>query len=178
MKSRTQILAIIALLGLMGCNGCGEKRTITDADIQREQQRLIRETKKSHEEEMKNISKFVEERKWPMKQTNTGLHYWVYSPGSGVEPKPDDRVAISYTISLLDGKECYVTTDENPKEFVVERDNVETGLHEAIQLMHAGDRAKFILPSHLAFGFTGDSGKIPPNASVLYDIHLIAVQQH
>ncbi len=167
----------LAFISLMGCNGCGEQRIVTDADIQREQQRLIQETKKAHKEEMKAISQFVADRKWPMQQTNTGLHYWIYTSGNGPMPKREDRVAISYTITLLDGTECYVSTDENPKEFVVERDNVETGLHEAIQLMHAGDRAKFILPSHLAFGFTGDSGKIPPNASVMYDIHLIAIQQ-
>jgi peptidylprolyl isomerase len=41
--------------------------------------------------------------------------------------------------------------------------------------MHEGDKAKFIFPSHLAFGFTGDSGKIPQNASVIYDIHLLKI---
>jgi FKBP-type peptidyl-prolyl cis-trans isomerase len=173
----TRIFILIALLSFIGCNGCGEKKTITEADIAREQQKLIKENKKAHTEEMKAISRYIEERKWPMQQTNTGLHYWIYANGNGQMPVAEDRVAISYTIYLLDGTECYVTTDENPKSFVVERDNVETGLHEAIQLMHAGDRARFILPSHLAFGFTGDSGKIPPNASVLYDIHLIDVQK-
>jgi FKBP-type peptidyl-prolyl cis-trans isomerase len=176
-KMRTITFLFLAILSFMGCNGCGEKKNITDLDIQREQQKLIKETKKAHEEEMKAIGKFVEERKWPMQVTNTGLHYWIFAPGNGQVPKPENRVAISYTITLLDGTECYSTPDENPKEFVVEQDNVETGLHEAIQLMHTGDRAKFILPSHLAFGLTGDSGKIPPNASVLYDIHLIAIQQ-
>jgi peptidylprolyl isomerase len=70
---------------------------------------------------------------------------------------------------------CYQASDADPKRIVVGHDNVETGLHEALQLLHVGDRAKIILPSHLAFGFTGDSGKIPQNASVVYDIHLLRV---
>jgi FKBP-type peptidyl-prolyl cis-trans isomerase len=57
----------------------------------------------------------------------------------------------------------------------VGRDNVESGLHEAIQLMRKGDRAKFDLPSFRAFGLTGE-GKIPMNASVVYDIYLVEIQ--
>jgi FKBP-type peptidyl-prolyl cis-trans isomerase len=42
--------------------------------------------------------------------------------------------------------------------------------------MRAGDKARFIFPSHLAFGFTGDSQKIPQNASVIYDIQLLRIE--
>jgi len=100
----------------------------------------------------------------------------IYQPNEGIKPVEEDIVTISYTISLLDGKTVYETTDAKPKYVRIGRDNVETGLHEALQLMRKGERARFIFPSHLAFGFTGDSGKIPPNASVLYDIHLISIQ--
>jgi FKBP-type peptidyl-prolyl cis-trans isomerase len=54
-------------------------------------------------------------------------------------------------------------------------DNVENGLHEAIQYLRVGDKAKIILPSYLAHGLTGDSDKIPPMASVLYDIELVEI---
>jgi FKBP-type peptidyl-prolyl cis-trans isomerase FkpA len=102
------------------------------------------------------------------------LQYWIYEPGEGAQVKENDLAAISYTITLLDGTVCYETTDANPKMVHVGHDNVETGLHEALQLMHVGDKARVILPSHLAFGLTGDSGKIPQNASVVYDLHLIS----
>jgi FKBP-type peptidyl-prolyl cis-trans isomerase len=39
--------------------------------------------------------------------------------------------------------------------------------------MNVGDRAKFIVPSHLAFGLLGDQKMIPPQATLVYDVELI-----
>ena len=60
--------------------------------------------------------------------------------------------------------------------FLVCRDEVESGLHEAIQYLKVGDKAKVIIPSHLAHGIAGDFEKIPPRSTIIYDIHLIAVK--
>lgn len=172
----SKIFFALIIACTLGCNGCSEKKEMTEADVARMQKDLIKDSKKQHEQEIKAIDKFIKERKWPMETTQTGLRYWIYQPNEGIKPVEEDIVTISYTISLLDGKTVYETTDAKPKYVRIGRDNVETGLHEALQLMRKGERARFIFPSHLAFGFTGDSGKIPPNASVLYDIHLISIQ--
>ncbi len=173
--NRKFVMPALLCIALVSCDGCTEKKDTAETDYQQVQNDLIKQAKKEHEKETKAIKKFVDEKKWPMAETNSGLHYWIYENGKGAQTKLNDVVSISYSISLLDGTECYQTTDANPKQFVLGQDNVETGLHEALQLMHVGDKAKFILPSHLAFGFTGDSGKIPQNASVLYDVHLLRV---
>jgi gliding motility-associated peptidyl-prolyl isomerase len=172
----SKIFFAVLLAGVMGCNGCSEKKEVSEKDIARMQQELLKDNKKLHEKEIKTIDKYIADRKWPMQTSSTGLRYWIYEPSQGMHAKEEDIALISYTISLLDGKVVYETTDAKPKPVRIGRDNVETGLHEALQLMKTGERAKFIFPSHLAFGFSGDSGKIPPNASVLYDIHLISIQ--
>ena len=41
--------------------------------------------------------------------------------------------------------------------------------------MHVGDKMRFILPSHLAHGLTGDQTKIPPFSSVMYEIELLEI---
>jgi FKBP-type peptidyl-prolyl cis-trans isomerase len=149
---------------------------MTDQELAAAQKELIKENKRQHAEEMSTIREFIKKSNWPMQETPTGLHYWIYENGSGESAKKDQHVWISYTISLLDGTLCYSADDSQPKEIHVGHDNIEIGLHEAMQLMKTGDRAKFIFPSHLAFGFTGDSRKIPQNASVIYDIHLIRIE--
>ena len=149
---------------------------MSDQEVALAQKELIQQNKRQHEEEMKAIHDFIAKNNWPMQETATGLNYWVYEHGKGAPAKKDELAFISYTISLLDGTVCYTATDNQPKQMHIGHDNVESGLHEALQLMHVGDRAKFIFPSHLAFGFTGDSGKIPQNATVLYDIHLLKTQ--
>lgn len=171
---RTNVTLLLAVcIALISCNGCSEKKGAVEPNLQEVQLDLIKQAKKDHERETKSIKTFIEAKKWPMLETKSGLHYWIYENGTGSQANLEDRVFVSYHITLLDGTECYQTTDANPKQFVVGMDNVETGLHEALQLMKVGDKAKFILPSHLAFGFTGDSGKIPKGASVVYDIHLL-----
>jgi FKBP-type peptidyl-prolyl cis-trans isomerase FkpA len=165
------------LIILLLTSSCKERnqRTVTDADMARAQQQLINENRKQHNDEMKNIKSFIADAKWPMQETGTGLHYWIYEPAQGAQAQKDQHVLITYKISLLDGTLCYEATPAEPKDVFIGHDNVETGLHEALQLMHEGEKAKFIFPSHLAFGFTGDSGKIPQNASVIYDIHLLKI---
>lgn len=165
------------LLILLTVASCKERnqRTMTDADLARAQQELIKENRKQHTDEMQNIQAYIAKQNWPMQETATGLHYWIYEPSQGRQAMKDQHVLIAYKISLLDGTLCYEASPANPKDVFIGHDNVETGLHEALQLMHEDDKAKFIFPSHLAFGFTGDSGKIPQNASVIYDIHLLKI---
>jgi FKBP-type peptidyl-prolyl cis-trans isomerase len=166
---------ILSVLILSSCKG-KSPRSMTDQELAAAQKELIKENKRQHAEEMTAIREFIKTSNWTMQETPTGLQYWIYEHGTGENAQKDQHVWISYTISLLDGTVCYTADDNQPKEIHIGHDNIESGLHEAMQLMKAGDRAKFIFPSHLAFGFTGDSRKIPQNASVIYDIHLIRIQ--
>jgi FKBP-type peptidyl-prolyl cis-trans isomerase FkpA len=170
-----RFLVLIIVMAVFSCKGKSPS-PMTDQDLARAQKELINDNKRQHNAEMLAIKNFISEKQWPMQETPTGLHYWIYEPGKGNQAKKDDRVAVSYTISLLDGTKCYESDAANPKEIHIGHGNIESGLHEALQLMHEGDKAKFILPSHLAFGFTGDSQKIPQNASVLYEIQLLRIQ--
>ena len=58
---------------------------------------------------------------------------------------------------------------------MIEKTDIESGLHEALKYMCTNDKALFILPSHLAHGLIGDQDKIPPLQSLIYDIHLIKI---
>lgn len=160
---------------LAGCNGCGETRPVREEKVVTMDD-LVRNNKRIHEQEMATIAQFVKDKNWPTTQTSTGLHYWVYEQGQGEKAKPEDMVTLAYQIELLDGTKCYSATQEDPKRFRVGRDNVESGLHEVAQLLRKGDKAKVVLPSHLAFGLTGDSNKIPQNATVVYDLQILDIQ--
>jgi peptidylprolyl isomerase len=55
---------------------------------------------------------------------------------------------------------------------VVDKSDKESGLNEAVKLLSIGDKAKLILPSHLAYGLLGDFDKIPPQSILLIDVQL------
>jgi FKBP-type peptidyl-prolyl cis-trans isomerase len=138
---------------------------------------LIEANKMYVKRESDEIDQYAARHKWKMTTTGTGLRYMITKRGEGKEtPLTEQRVKVDYKISLLDGTLCYSSEKEGPKEFIVGKDNIESGLHEGIQYMRAGDEAIFILPSHLAHGFLGDGNKIPAKASVVYEIKLISIR--
>lgn len=140
------------------------------------QKELVESNKRKHQEEKERLREFIRQKNWPMTETSTGLNYWVYALGKGSQPKETEVAVLSYRIEMLDGTLCYTTDSLHPVRFLIGQDNVEAGLHEAVQLLHVGDKAKLVMPSHLAFGFTGDSGKIPQDASLVYDIYLQGIE--
>lgn len=127
-------------------------------------------------QEADEINQYIKVHNYPMQTTGTGIHYWIYSHGKGDLAKVGNYVQISYTISLLDGTLCYDSKQDGPREFCVGKDDVESGIHQAVQLMRLGDKGLFILPSYLAQGIAGDRDKIPPSAVVIYDITLLRIQ--
>lgn len=175
--NRLNLIYVLIIAACIGCNGCHEKQDTQVIDYDKIQKDLIEDNKQKHNDETKEIKKFIAKNKWPMQETKTGLNYWIYENGTGKQAKIDDIVTISFKVSLLDGTLCYQAEDNNPRQFKIGMDNVESGLHEVLQLMKEGDRCKAILPSHLAFGLTGDSDKIPSSASVVYDIHLLKAEE-
>ena len=111
-----------------------------------------------------------------METTGTGLHYMFIGKGKGDSARSGDVVKVNYTIALMDGTVCYSSDKDGTYEFRVEGDAIESGLHEAIQLMRAGDKAKFILPAHLAHGVHGDDANIPPLSTLVVDLELLEIR--
>jgi FKBP-type peptidyl-prolyl cis-trans isomerase FkpA len=128
--------------------------------------------------ESDDIDQYVKRHGWDstMQVSGTGLRYMIYEKGKGPQAEKGRYATVKYKITLLDGRECYSSEKDGPKEFLIGQDNVESGLHEGVALLHVGDKAIFILPSHLAHGLMGDNNKIPPRSSVVYDIELTALR--
>ena len=127
-------------------------------------------------EEIK-IRLFLEMHKdWELTKTGTGLRYYVYEKGDGPSPKRKQTAEIEYVVSLLDGTECYRTESDEYEELLVDQSDVETGVQEAIKLLHVGDRAKLIIPSHIGHGLLGDQNKIPPLTTLVVDIYLMGIK--
>lgn len=122
--------------------------------------------------EDQRIEEFVREKGWAVIKTGTGLRYFIYEDQEGPLAQPGQTAEVSFEVSLMDGTVCYASKEGETRNFKVEGSDVESGLHEAIQHMGEGDRAKVIIPSYLAHGLAGDLNKIPVKSTIIYDIHL------
>jgi len=125
--------------------------------------------------EEQEIEDFVKRHGWDMQSTGSGLRYMIYEHGNG-EPAQKDRIAyLNYTVSLLTGDLIYSSAEDGIRQFRIGRGGVESGLEEGILLLRVGDKARFIMPSHLAHGVPGDGVKIPKRATIVYDIELVDI---
>ena len=172
--------SIIILISIVVASSCGDthKRTAKNTNIQSKefQDKLVDANKMYVRKESDEIDQYVKHRAWEMTTTGTGLRYMITKKGTGAAAVINKYAKVNYKISLLDGTVCYSSDSTGAKTFLIGEDNVESGLHEGIQLLHVGDKAVFILPSHLAHGLIGDESKIPPKASVIYDIELLSIK--
>jgi FKBP-type peptidyl-prolyl cis-trans isomerase len=171
------LYALVLALALVSCESCQrdtQKRSLSQQEID---ERLLELNKNLVKEDKALIEAYIKEKDWPMSSTGTGLKYWIYQEGIDTSSAKEGMTArIRFTMQLLDGTEVYETPDGEYQDFVIAHADVESGIHEIVLLMSPGDRAKAILPPHLAYGLTGDMGKIPLQSSLVYDIQLIALK--
>ena len=110
-------------------------------------------------------------------KTESGLRYKMIQKGSGKKAENGKIVAVHYTGQLEDGKVFDSSIPrKKPIEFPLGQGNVIEGWDEGIALLQVGDKARFVIPSHLGYGAQGAGGAIPPNATLIFDVELIDVK--
>jgi FKBP-type peptidyl-prolyl cis-trans isomerase FkpA len=126
-------------------------------------------------DESKEIEEFISRHGWKMTSTGTGLRYEIYEQGKGKKAGEKKELTISFSVYLLDGTLCY-PADEKPLTIILGQGEQTRGLEEGIMLMREGDKARLVVPAHLAFGLQGDEKKIPGKNALYYDVVLLKVR--
>ncbi|MGM9758676.1 MAG: FKBP-type peptidyl-prolyl cis-trans isomerase [Parabacteroides sp.] len=131
-----------------------------------------REAQKNKEEGEKFLSE--NKTKEGVITTESGLQYKVETEGTGEKPTAADRVKVHYTGTLLDGTKFDSSVDRGePAEFGVSQ--VIRGWTEGLQIMPAGSKYTFWIPSELAYGERGAGQDIKPNSVLKFEVELLEV---
>jgi FKBP-type peptidyl-prolyl cis-trans isomerase len=120
---------------------------------------------------------FLEEnaRREGVVTTASGLQYTVLVEGSGRKPGPQDAVSVNYVGTLIDGTEFDSSFRRGrPARFRV--DGVIPGWTEALQLMSVGSKYRVFIPPNLAYGLRGVGPDIGPNATLIFEMELVAIE--
>ena len=109
-------------------------------------------------------------------KTDSGLRYKMIQKGDGPKAQKGKLVSVHYEGSLLNGNVFDSSYKRNsPIDFELGIGQVIPGWDEGISLLQVGDKARFVIPSDLAYGSAGAGGVIPPDATLIFDVELMKV---
>ncbi|MBI4931528.1 MAG: FKBP-type peptidyl-prolyl cis-trans isomerase [Bacteroidetes bacterium] len=129
-------------------------------------------------EEKKILDKYMADSSIPAQLIGNGMYYIKLQEGKGLTPDSGSVALLNYRGSFLNGRCFDFFFESQPFEYMVgQEDQLIKGLEIGVRRMHEGEKAKFIIPSHLAFGSSGSSTEIvPPFTTVIYEVELLKVQ--
>ena len=132
--------------------------------------RRIEEAKQQAEASMEKLAAGFE-------KTESGLRYQIIQKGNGKNAENGKTVSVHYQGALDNGKVFDSSYPrKKPIEFRLGQGQVIEGWDEGIALLQVGDKARFVIPSYLAYGASGAGGVIPPNATLVFDVELMDVK--
>jgi len=157
------IISVILLL-----SGCQNKPDTRSNATPRTEAELIEINRSLITQDRQQITGYLSKTNRQFTETNTGLWYSVIEAGKGQTIKTGNDVSYDFECTLLNGDPCYSGT----QTIRVGYTDAGSGVTEGLQLMQEGSDYLFIVPPYLAFGLTGDGGKIPGRAILVYRIRI------
>lgn len=108
-----------------------------------------------------------------------GFWYFYQTRDTSRVPTPEfgDQVEFDYNIQTLDGVTIYPKDDLSPKTYFIDQEELFGGLREGLKLMKEGETITFLFPSHKAYGFYGDKGRIGRNVPIRATVTLKDLNQ-
>lgn len=165
----------------------GDKTLLTDEQmretLQALQQRMVanqaKKMKDLADKNMQDGQAFLAKNKTSkgVKTMKDGLQYKVIDQGKGAMPKLTDSVTVDYEGKLIDGK-VFDSSYQRGQPATFKVSDVIEGWQQALTNMKEGATWEVYVPSKLAYGDKGLGGPIGPNETLIFKIHLIAIDKN
>ena len=108
-------------------------------------------------------------------KTKSGMVYQSLKEGKGKSPNASSTVEVNYRGTLTNGKEFDSSYKRN-QSISFPLSGVIPCWTEGVQLMKAGGKAKLVCPPELAYGARGAGRDVPPNATLIFEVELLAIK--
>ncbi|WP_194851277.1 peptidylprolyl isomerase [Nonlabens antarcticus] len=132
---------------------------------------------KREEQARKQADQEMEEIAAGFDKTDSGLRYKIINKGTGAKAEKGKMVSVHYKGMLPNGKVFDSSYDrKKPIDFKLGAGQVIAGWDEGVAMLNIGDKARFVIPPHIAYGSAGAGGVIPPDATLVFDVELVDVK--
>ena len=98
--------------------------------------------------------------------------YEIKNEKDTLRPKKGDVAQFDYEILDLKGNVLYSEVELRPQTYIVDKQNIMMGLRDGIKLMHKNEKVTFLFPSHMAYGYRGDTKRIKTNQPIMVTVML------
>lgn len=122
------------------------------------------------------IEGYARRNKLNLTASESGFYYTIFNEGKGKPITENSIVAITGTLSLIDGTLCYTYDANKPKTIAIAKSPEIAGLHLALPMLKQDGSALFIFPPNLAFGLLGDDDRVPPRTTIVMNIKVLKVE--
>jgi FKBP-type peptidyl-prolyl cis-trans isomerase FkpA len=164
---------IVILFFILGVASCREKQVNSTVNSKPGKNEMADLNRYLVQKDRERIVNYIERKGLRMIESPSGLWYQILKEGTGKALSDNDKVIMDYECSLLDGTKCYSSKDLGPKELIIGRSEMETGLNEGLRYLKPGAEAIFIIPPFLAYGLVGDRKMIPSRAVIVYNVNIL-----
>lgn len=154
-----------------------EKRsTVEQVQSESQQRQMAAHTEQSAKNRAEGESYLAENaKKEGVTTTASGLQYKSVVAGNGAKPSKTDKVKVHYRGTLVDGT-VFDSSYDRGEPIVFPVTGVIAGWVEGLQLMNVGSKFEFVIPSQLAYGANGSGGSIGPDATLIFEVELLAIE--
>ncbi|QWX82488.1 gliding motility-associated peptidyl-prolyl isomerase GldI [Cellulophaga sp. HaHaR_3_176] len=173
------LIYFIAAIFLCSCEGPKARKPIRTSSPQ-----LIKSTVERNKElldiEMQIISALVKNdsiNTYTASTTGSWYYYEVKNDTATYTPKVEDVVTLTYNIMTLTNDTIYSAKEIGVQDILVNKPSLFKGLRNTFTLLKENEKATFIFPSSLAFGYHGDDNKIEPNTPIKSSIEIIKIKK-
>jgi gliding motility-associated peptidyl-prolyl isomerase len=173
MKISNLISVLMLLVSVVACKQPEARKPISQSSGSFMKESIDRNKKLVASEEQNILNIIKKDSLSTYINSNKGYWYaYVTKSAETVSPVRGDITKFEYDVTDINGNIIYTREETKPQTYVVEKQEMMSGIQNGIKLMHKGDVVKFIFPSNIAYGYHGDDKKIGPNQPIICTVTL------
>lgn len=176
---KMKFMMLLAGLMLFSCKSPEARRPVTQKSGSYINESIERNRKIVAEEEAR-IRKIIEKDS-THEYISSPNGFWYYynkkDTTSTKTPEFGDIVEFDYSLQTLDGNNIYTDEEIAPRTYIMDQEQLFSGLRQGLKLMKEGETVTFIFPSHKAFGYYGDKKRIGSDVPVISKVSLMSITE-
>lgn len=174
-----RVSIILFSILLTGCGGPEPRKPIQtkSGSFFKESIERSRKLLEAEEAKIQDIIEMDSLKHYSHSASGSWYHYLAVNDSTDYTPKTDDLVVFNYDLLTLDNDTIYSKNDIGVVTYKVDKQEIFQGMRDAIKLLKEHERATFLFPSSLAYGYHGDENRIGSNIPLKSTITILQIEK-